>query len=131
MPGRRNALYFLTIISLLTGLFTGRAEIFNIAYLIGALMVLSMLWTWLSLRGIAIRRSTRTRRSQVGRVFHESFGVRKTGILPKLWLEISDHSTLPGHQASHIVPTLLSVVGNTAGKRKPPARSVANSNWVR
>ena len=108
MPGRRNALYFLTIISLLTGLFTGRAEIFNIAYLIGALMVLSMLWTWLSLRGIAIRRSTRTRRSQVGRVFHESFGVRKTGILPKLWLEISDHSTLPGHQASHIVPTLLS-----------------------
>ena len=46
--------------------------------------------------------------SQVGRVFQESFSVRKTGLLPKLWLEIQDHSNLPGHHASHIVPTLLS-----------------------
>lgn len=107
MPGRRNALYILTIISLLAGLFTGRADIFNIAYLIGALLISSLLWTWLSLRGIAIRRNTRTRRSQVGRLFGESFGVRKTGVLPKLWLEIHDHSSLPGYKASHIVPTLL------------------------
>ena len=107
MPNRRNALYLLAIISLLTGLFTGRADLFNISYLIAAMMLLSLLWTWLSLRGIALRRATRTRRSQVGRVFQESFGVRKTGILPKLWLEINDHSTLPGHFASHVVPTLV------------------------
>ncbi len=107
MPGRRNALYILTIISLLVGLFTGRAEIFNIAYLIGAIMLLSFLWTWLSLRGIALRRTTRTRRSQVGRVFAESFAVRKAGLLPKLWLEIRDHSNLPSHYASYIVPALL------------------------
>ena len=91
MPSRRNALYILAIFSLLTGLFTGRADLFIIAYLIAALLILSLLWTWLSLRGIALRRTTRTRRSQVGRVFQESFGVRKTGILPKLWLEIRDH----------------------------------------
>lgn len=107
MPSRRNALYVLAIFSLLTGLFTGRADLFNISYLIAAIMFLSLLWTWLSLRGIALRRATRTRRSQVGRVFQESFGVRKTGILPKLWLEIRDHSTLPGHFASHVVPTLV------------------------
>ncbi len=107
MPGRRNVLYLLTILSLLGGLFTGRAEIFNIAYVIAAILMLSILWTWLSLRGIALRRTTRTRRSQVGRVFSESFAVRKTGFLPKLWLEIRDHSNLPGHQASHIVPALL------------------------
>ena len=107
MPNRRNALYVLAILSLLTGLFTGRADLFNISYLIAAMMCLSLLWTWLSLRGIALRRATRTRRSQVGRVFQETFGVRKTGIVPKLWLEIRDHSTLPGHFASHVVPTLV------------------------
>ena len=107
MPGRRNALYILTIISLLTGLFTGRADLFNIAYMIAAVMFLSLIWTLISLRGIALRRTTRTRRSQVGRVFTESFGVRKSGILPKLWLEVRDHSNLPGHQASHVVPTLF------------------------
>ena len=107
MPGRRNALYLLAILSLLIGLLTGRADLFNIAYLIAAVMFLSLVWIWVTLRGIVLRRTTRTRRSQVGRVFHESFGVRKTGILPKLWLEIRDHSTLPGHQASHVVPTLV------------------------
>ena len=107
MPNRRNALYILAIFSLLAGLFTGRANIFNIAFLIAAVMVLSLVWTWISLRGIALRRTTRTRRSQVGRVFQESFGVRKTGVIPKLWLEIRDHSNLPGHHASHVVPSLV------------------------
>lgn len=107
MPSRRNALYILAIFCLLTGLFTGRADLFTIAYLTAALMILSLLWTRLSLRGIALRRATRSRRSQVGRVFQESFGLRKTGITPKLWLEVRDHSTLPGHQASHVVPTLV------------------------
>ena len=107
MPARRNALYLLAIVSLLAGLFTGRADLFIIAYLIAALITLSLFWTWLSLRGIALRRTTRTRRSQVGRVFQESFGIRKTGFTPKLWLEIRDHSTLPGHLASHVAPTLV------------------------
>ncbi len=108
MPNRRLALYILAIFSLLTGLFTGRADLFNIAYLIGAILLASLLWTWASLRGISLRRRTRARRSQVGKVFHESFGLRKTGLLPKLWLEVRDHSTLPGHRASLVLPILLS-----------------------
>ena len=107
MSNRRNALYILLILSLLAGIFTGRALLFNIAWLIAALMLLSLLWTWLSVRGIALTRATKTRRSQVGRLFRESFSVRKTSILPKLCLEIHDHSNLPGHQASRVIPTLL------------------------
>ena len=95
------------IISLLTGLFTGNSQLFQMTYLIAAVLLLSLLWTWLTLRGVALQRTTRTRRSQVGRMFHESFSVRKTGILPKLWLEIHDHSDLPGHQASQVVPSLI------------------------
>ena len=95
------------IISLLTGLLTGSPQLFNLTYLIAAVLLLSLVWTWITLRGIALQRTTRTRRSQVGRMFRESFSVRKTGILPKLWLEIHDHSSLPGHRASHVVPSLL------------------------
>ena len=62
MPGRRNALYLLAILSLLIGLLTGRADLFNIAYLIAAVMFLSLVWIWVTLRGIALRRTTRTRR---------------------------------------------------------------------
>ncbi len=104
---RRRALTLLAGISLLIALFTGRALIFSIAWLVGALLLLSRLWTWQSLRGIALRRRTRSRRSQVGRVFRESFSLRTTNWLPKLWMEIQDHSTLPGHRASYVVPSLL------------------------
>ncbi len=107
MPNRRNILYILMIVSLLVGLVTGRSQLFNLTYLLAAVLILSLIWTWLTVRGISLQRTTRTRRSQVGRLFGESFCVRKAGILPKLWLEIRDHSNLPGHHASHVVPSLI------------------------
>jgi uncharacterized protein (DUF58 family) len=106
MQNRRNAIYVLLILSLLTGLFTGRAFFFNLAYLFGGLIVISFLWAWLSVRWISISRRTRARRAQVGRNLNEAFIVHNRSILPKLWLEVRDHSDLPGHRASHVVPAL-------------------------
>ncbi|MXX52169.1 MAG: DUF58 domain-containing protein [Chloroflexi bacterium] len=108
MPAaRRRALYLLAALSIVIALFTGRALLFVIAWLVAALLLLARLWTWQSLRGIALRRRTRSRRSQVSRVFRESFSLRRTNRLPKLWLEVRDHSTLPGHRASHVAPSLF------------------------
>jgi uncharacterized protein (DUF58 family) len=107
MPNRRNIFYILTILSLLTGLFTGRAVFFNVAILLIAILVLSLLWSWMAVRWVGISRRTRARRAQVGRALEEGFAVRNIAFLPKLWLEVRDHSDLPGHQASHVVPTLL------------------------
>lgn len=106
MPNRRNAIYMLIIVSLLVGLFTGRAFFFNVAYLFGGVMTISFLWAWLSVRWLIIGRKTRARRAQVGRNLDEAFIVRNRAFLPKLWLEVIDHSDLPEHRASHIVPTL-------------------------
>lgn len=106
MPNRRNAIYVLLILTLLTGLFTGRALFFTLAYLFFGLLVLSFLWSWFSVRWIGIARKTRARRAQVGRSLDETFIVRNRSILPKLWLEVRDHSTLPGHHASHVVPIM-------------------------
>lgn len=106
MYNRRNALWFLMIILLVAGLFTGRAIFFSLALVLFSIMLLSAFWAWLAVRGLRIGRQTRSRRSQVGHNFSESFQVRNVGLLPKLWLEIRDHSDLPGHRASHVVPTL-------------------------
>jgi uncharacterized protein (DUF58 family) len=107
MPNRRNAVYSLLILTLLGGLFTGRTFFFNMAYLFAALLILSLLWSWASVSNVQISRQTRARRAQVGRPLDEQFGVRNAGPLPKLWLEVRDHSDLPGHNASSVVPTLL------------------------
>ena len=106
MQNRRNTIYGLLILCLLAGLFTGRAFFFNLAYLFVALLVISFLWSWLSVRWISIGRRTQARRAQVGRTLEEAFIVRNHAWLPKLWLEVRDHSDLPGHRASHVVPPL-------------------------
>jgi uncharacterized protein (DUF58 family) len=106
MQNRRNAIYLLIIVSLLAGLFTGRAFLFNLAYMLGGLLIVSLIWAWMSVRWIIINRRTRARRAQVGGYLEETFTVRNRALLPKLWLEVRDHSDLPGHRASQVVPAL-------------------------
>lgn len=107
MHNRRNAIWLLINVLLLIGVFTGQPVFFNLAYLFGGLILLSLLWSWLAVRGVRMGRRTRTRRSQVGRNFTEHFSMRNAFFLPKLWLEVRDHSDLPGHKASHVVPSLM------------------------
>lgn len=106
MPHQRNILYLLLIGVLVGGLITGRAFFFNLALILAALYVLSLIYAWTSVRWLAIGRKTRTRRAQVGRKLEEAFTIRNRSPLPKLWVEVRDESTLPGHRASTIVPTL-------------------------
>jgi uncharacterized protein (DUF58 family) len=107
MSSRRNAIYILLIASLLLGLLSGRALLFSVAYVLGGLLIASLLWAWTSVSWVRVRRITRARRAQVGKVFEETFSVRNYGFLPKLWLEVLDHSNLPGYHASQVVPGML------------------------
>lgn len=94
MSSRRNAVYALLIAALLTGLFTGRAFFFTLAYLFAGLLFVSLVWAWNSVRWLTISRKTRARRAQVGRKLEETFIIYNRSILPKLWLEVRDHSHL-------------------------------------
>jgi uncharacterized protein (DUF58 family) len=107
MTNRRQAFYLLIILSLLMGWVSSRTFFFHLAYVLGALLIGAFLWSWTSVNWLEVKRYTPARRAQVGRALNEVFSVRNTSILPKLWLEIRDHSDLPGHHASHVVPTLL------------------------
>lgn len=106
MTARRNVVYLLISASLITGLITGRAFFFNIAYLFGGLLVIAYIWSWGSVRWLGISRKTRARRAQVGRNLDEVFTVKNRAVLPKLWLEVRDFSDLPAHRASHVVPAI-------------------------
>ena len=103
---RRTAVLILGLIALLGGLTTGRDLLFNLAYLLGLLLILSFFWAWINIRYVHLSRVTRTRRTQVGRPLEERFVVRNTSIVPKLWLEVRDYSTLPGHFSSYVVSNL-------------------------
>ncbi len=107
MANRRNAFYALLIVFLVAGALTERAFFFHLSYALVALLVGSFLWSWTAVNFMRLGRYTQARRAQVGRTLEESFAVHNTSILPKLWLEVRDHSDLPNHNASHVVPALL------------------------
>ncbi len=105
---RRNTWLALGIwlLSLLAALNTGRDLLYNTFYLITAVLVGSWLWAWLNVQRVGLIRRVRARRSQVGKWAEEQFEVVNRSRLPKLWLEIRDHSTLPGHHPSRVVSSL-------------------------
>jgi uncharacterized protein (DUF58 family) len=103
---RRTAVIVLAFVALIGGLMTGRKILFNLAYMLGLLLIFSFAWAWTNINWVHLSRVTRTRRAQVGRPLEERFTVRNTSRIPKLWLEVRDFATLPGHFSSHVVSML-------------------------
>ena len=106
MAQRRNAIYLIIVLSLFAGLITGRTFFFNVTYAFVGLLIFAFFWAWTGANWLRLSRQTRARRAQVGRFMEERFVVRNTSIVPKLWLEVYDHSDLPAHRASHVVSNL-------------------------
>jgi uncharacterized protein (DUF58 family) len=102
MLQRRLVVFVLMILALVSGLATRRPLPLNLAYLLAGLLLISLIWTWTAVNWVRLSRYTRAHRAQVGRHLEERFSVTNTSILPKVWLEIRDESTLPGHYAGHV-----------------------------
>ena len=113
MKARRTVVLVLAILAFIGGLATGRDILFSLSYLFGLLLIVSFLWAWVNINFVHISRVTRARRTQVGGPLEERFTVRNTSIIPKLWLELRDFSTVPGHHASKVVHNLRANVGET------------------
>ncbi len=64
------------------------------------LLVLSLIWTLALARKLTLRRKLRFGWAQVGDRLVERFTLDNASAWPALWLEVLDHSTLPGYQAS-------------------------------
>ena len=74
-----------------------------LAYSLVAMLVLSFVWSRLSVRGLRLRRDVRTTRVQVGEAVEERISLLNHSPAPRLWLHVQDLSTLPGHSAERIV----------------------------
>lgn len=101
-PGQGIVL-FLLLVSLAAGVMTGQPLYYRLSYLWGLLLIGSWLMSTIALRGVKVRRVSRTLRSQVGQVFEERFEIQNTGRLPRLWIEVKDESSLPGTRGSHVL----------------------------
>lgn len=103
---RSWVLITILIISIGGALSIGHPLFFNLAYLFGAILLLSFSWSWLNLHWIRVTRQTRANQVQVGGFIEERLMLKNTGPLPKLWVELKDESDLPLHRASRVVSNL-------------------------
>jgi uncharacterized protein (DUF58 family) len=81
---------------------SGWTVLYKLTYVMVTLFVLSWLWARYSLRKLTFHRNTTTGRVQVGEVFEERLMLDNTSVMPKLWVQIADGSSLPGHRAGYV-----------------------------
>ncbi|HJZ47576.1 MAG TPA: DUF58 domain-containing protein [Roseiflexaceae bacterium] len=92
----------LAVLSYLAAQGTGIRLFFHLFYLLLALLALSYLWAWSNLRGLHVQRETFTHRTQVGEQARERITIRNIWPLPKLWVELRDHSDMPQHGSGFV-----------------------------
>jgi len=76
---------------------------YRVSYVVGFLIVASLVWSFLSIRGIQINRFARVTRQQVGQLFDETIEVENKFALLRLWLEVRDRTPLPGSSGSRVL----------------------------
>ena len=103
---RSRIVLFLWVAVGMVAVGTGRELIYNLWYLLTALLILSFVWAWSGITNLAVERNVRTTRSQVGKLAEERLVVKNQSLLPKLWIEVRDDSTLPGHRVSRVISPL-------------------------
>jgi uncharacterized protein (DUF58 family) len=81
---------------------SGWKDLYVLTYVLLTLFVLSWLWARYSLRRMVFRRIAAGGRVQVGEVFDERLMLDNLSMMPKLWVQVADSSTLPGHRAGYV-----------------------------
>lgn len=104
MNGRWLAVLGLLVI--VGALLTQSPLLLRVGYVLVALVLVAAVITWTAIRWVEVGRNTRARRAEVDGLCEESFTIVNRGWLPKPWLEIRDHSDLPGHRAGRAITTL-------------------------
>jgi uncharacterized protein (DUF58 family) len=97
----RTRLPLLWLIPLLVAAILLPSQIWNVLLIgLGGLFLLAFLWARGMARGLSATRRLRFGWVAVGDRLVEEFSLRSRAPFPAIWVEIEDHSTVPGYSAS-------------------------------
>ncbi len=81
----------------------GAAFYVRLFYLGLLLITLAWLLTQFALRGITVERRARSLRAAVGDIFEEHYEITNSSRVPKIWLEITNETTIPFATGSRVL----------------------------
>jgi uncharacterized protein (DUF58 family) len=102
---QRSVLVILLLLALCIGfaLATGFWLLERLAYVLIAAIPLCYLWARFNVSRLEVNAERLLDRAQVGQTTDERLTVRNKGFFPKVWLEVDDPSTLPGHRVGRVI----------------------------
>lgn len=102
---RSNITIAITVLLVIVaiGLATGFWLLFRFAYLMALSIPLLYFWNRSMIRGLEVEIRRRDQHISRGQLLHGRLIVRSRSWLPKVWLEVQDHSTLPGHVTNRVI----------------------------
>ena len=102
---QRSVFIICLLVALCIGfaLATGFWLLFRLAYVLVAAIPLCYLWSHFNIAGLTVAVERKIDRAQVGQTTDERITVTNRGLFPKVWLEVDDPSTLPGHRPGRVI----------------------------
>ncbi len=95
----RPLIFVLTAGILLLALISGINVLYSFLYAMLGLIALSYFWTTRNIRNLSVERHLVSKWATLGDEIVETFRVTNAGALPALWVEVNDHSDVPGYEA--------------------------------
>ena len=95
----RPLIFVLTAGLLLLALISGINVLYSFLYAMLGLIALCYFWTTRNIRNLSVERQLLSKWATLGDEVVESFRVSNAGALPVLWVEVNDHSDVPGYEA--------------------------------
>jgi uncharacterized protein (DUF58 family) len=95
----------LIVLILITGLLavvSGWQPFWALSYALALSFVFAVAWLAIGMHGIKFSRSAYGGRAQVGQRIEERLELENHSAFPKLWVQVTDDSTLPGHHAGYV-----------------------------
>lgn len=110
----------LGVVCAILGFATGFWLLFRLSYIVAFAVPALYLWTRSMANGLEVEVIRRTHRVTQGQSLEGRVIVRSRSRVPKLWLEVEDQSSVPGHAAKRVVT--LGSQGVAAWNYATPAR---------
>ncbi|MFI5272519.1 MAG: DUF58 domain-containing protein [Ktedonobacterales bacterium] len=92
----------LTVVTWLLAVGLGWRPFWVLAWALTAAFALSLAWLAMSAQGLTFKRSALGGRAQVGERIEERLALENHSWMPKLWVQVTDGSSLPGHHAGYV-----------------------------
>ncbi len=97
------AILLLAVIIGISAVATGWRLLFQLCWLLLAVLIFSYLWSRIAFWRLSILREIPELRLQVGQTLREWLVLRNPSFLPKLWIEVRDGGTLPNRQVGSVL----------------------------